>query len=196
MASTFNVPSTQPSFASIQATKSRRVMISACFQRDWNGFGYCFGLCLIRAVAQVSWHDPMSCHESHQFPLAFVAWERHEQDFVEKKEWCIFTADIYTAFTTKSALNSCSACHVGPKSMALPQDSCIWGESPVWNMGRYWVLGSCNTARPQQLSFCTKGTRAFPKTPNKSPKWGLGAWGEEGIDSLSWSAMCCDTLWL
>lgn len=39
--------------ADVCATKSRRVMmISACFQRDWNGFGCCFGLCLISAVAQ------------------------------------------------------------------------------------------------------------------------------------------------
>lgn len=120
-------------------------------------------------------------------------WESHEQDFAgkKKKEWCIFTADIYTAFTTKSALNSCSACHVGPKSMALPQDSCIWGDFPVLNMRRCWVLGSCNTALPQQLNSCTEGTRAFPKkTPNKSLKW--GAWREEGIEFLNWSAMCCE----
>lgn len=135
-------------------------MISACFQRDWNGFGCCFGLCLVRAVAQVT---PCHVMRATTFLWCFLHGRAMNKVLLKKKEWCIFTADIYTAFTTKSALNSCSACHVGPKSVALPQDSCIWEDSPDLNMERCWVLGSCNTAPPQQLSSCTKGTRAFPK---------------------------------
>lgn len=78
MSSTFNVPSAQPSFASVCATKSRRVMVSACFQRDWIGLGLAAALAVPHQCCDPG--DPI-CPESHHFPLVFAAWESHEQDF-------------------------------------------------------------------------------------------------------------------
>lgn len=43
--------------------------------------------------------DPMSCHESHHFPLVFVAWESPEQDFVKENRvvhfYCWYLYCIY-----------------------------------------------------------------------------------------------------
>lgn len=65
MSSTFNVPSAQPSFASVCATKSRRVMVSACFQRDWMGLGLAAALGCASSVLwprgpHMSWEPPFS----------------------------------------------------------------------------------------------------------------------------------------
>lgn len=127
--------------------------------------------------------DPVSCPESHHFPLVFAAWESHEQDFIgQRKGWWIYTAGIYTAFTTKSALSSCSACCVGPKSMALCLRTAefgeiflfwMWGEVGCWEAATQHCHNSWAPAQKEQgLSLKN------PKQITKMGTWSLKRKGD------------------
>lgn len=99
-----------------------------------------------------------------------------------KKEWCIFTADIYAGFTTKSTLNCCSACRVGPKSMLCLRIAAFeeiflfwtWADVGCWEAPTQRCHNSWAPAQKEQgLSLKTQTNHQNEEKKGLSPLAGL-----------------------